>query len=54
MHNLLGKCEIKLSREDIAKAIEMYLNDNNFNNSYTVIEIKTSRNKIYPIVVKVE
>lgn len=49
-----NKCEIRLSREDTAKAVEMYLNDKSYVENIIVKYVKASRSKDYLIIAEFE
>jgi len=49
-----NKCEIRLSSDDIAEAVELYLNKNQNIENLNVISVKGSRSKNYIIIAEFE
>ena len=46
------KCEIRLSKKDVAAAIQLYLNEGKHYNDTTVNKVSTSSSKDYILIVE--
>ena len=54
MNKPKNTCEIKLSKDDVAKAIELYLNQGKHYQDLEVFRVKASRSKNYLIIAEFE